>query len=81
LIRSFHIDCSKWESRRSLQRAVAEQLELPDEVMKMFGSQDEVDDFRGVAHGYRCPNGPGTTGDTTHDTKKHDTNTGTTRRT
>lgn len=54
LIRSFHIDCSKWESRRSLQRAVAEQLELPDEVMKMFGSQDEVDDFRGVAHGSRA---------------------------
>jgi hypothetical protein len=28
-----HIDCSMWESRRALQRAVTEQLKLPDEVM------------------------------------------------
>ncbi|KAG2565661.1 uncharacterized protein LOC120680525 [Panicum virgatum] len=42
-----HIDCSKWESRRALQRAVAEQLELPVEVMEMFDKQDE-DDFLGV---------------------------------
>jgi hypothetical protein len=28
---------------------------------------------------YRYPDGPDTTGGTTHDTKKHDTNTGTTR--
>ncbi|KAK3126558.1 hypothetical protein QOZ80_7AG0558420 [Eleusine coracana subsp. coracana] len=44
-----HIDCSKWESRRALQRVVAEQLELPAEVMEMFDKQDEEDDYRGVA--------------------------------
>ncbi|TKW30811.1 hypothetical protein SEVIR_2G062400v4 [Setaria viridis] len=49
-----HIDCSMWESRRALQKAVAEQLQLPDEVMKMFDRQDEEDDFRGVAEGSRA---------------------------
>jgi hypothetical protein len=44
-----HVDCSKWESRRSLQRAVAEQLEFPAPVMEMFDTQDEEDDFHGVA--------------------------------
>ncbi|TVU41928.1 hypothetical protein EJB05_15488, partial [Eragrostis curvula] len=44
-----HIDCSKWESRRALQKAVAEQLELPAKVMEMFDKQEEEDDFRGVA--------------------------------
>ncbi|CAM0151129.1 unnamed protein product [Urochloa decumbens] len=48
-----HIDCSKWESRRALQRAVAEQLDLPAEVMEMFDRQDEEDDFRGVSQGSR----------------------------
>ncbi|RCV09790.1 hypothetical protein SETIT_2G058000v2 [Setaria italica] len=48
-----HIDCSMWESRRAFQRAVAEQLKLPDKVMKMFDRQDEEDDFRGVAQGSR----------------------------
>jgi len=43
-----YIDWSKWESKRALQRAVAEQLELPVEVMEMFDKQDEEDDFLGV---------------------------------
>jgi hypothetical protein len=49
-----HIDCSKWESRRALQRAVAEQLDLPAEVMEMFDREDEEDDFRGVAQASRA---------------------------
>ncbi|CAL5091034.1 unnamed protein product [Urochloa decumbens] len=48
-----HVDCSKWESRRALQRAVAEQLDLPAEVMGMFDRQDEEDDFSGVSQGSR----------------------------
>jgi len=48
-----HIDCSMWESRRVLQRAVAEQLKLPDEVMELFDREDEKDDFHGVAQGSR----------------------------
>ncbi|WVZ62163.1 hypothetical protein U9M48_011940 [Paspalum notatum var. saurae] len=48
-----HIDCSIWESRRALQRLVAEQLKLPDEVMELFDRQDEKDDFKGVAQGPR----------------------------
>ncbi|TKW30785.1 hypothetical protein SEVIR_2G061000v4 [Setaria viridis] len=50
---AIHIDCSIWESRRALQKAVAEQLQLPDEVMKLFDRQDEEDDFLGVAQGSR----------------------------
>ncbi|XP_062183756.1 uncharacterized protein LOC133887790 [Phragmites australis] len=49
-----HIDCSKWESRRALQRVIAEQLELPAEVMEMFDRQDEEDDFHGVAQSSRA---------------------------
>ncbi|CAN6197089.1 unnamed protein product [Urochloa humidicola] len=48
-----HIDCSKWESRRAVQRAVAEQLDLPAQVMEMFDQHDEEDDFRGVSQGSR----------------------------
>jgi len=49
-----HIDCSMWESRRALQKAVAEQLGLPSQVMELFDRQDEEDDFRGVAKGSRA---------------------------
>ncbi|CAL5078717.1 unnamed protein product [Urochloa decumbens] len=49
-----HIDCSMWESKRALQRKVAQQLKLRAEVMKMFDRQDEEDDFRGVAQGSRA---------------------------
>ncbi|TVU26996.1 hypothetical protein EJB05_29574 [Eragrostis curvula] len=45
----FHIDCSKWESMRVMQRMVAEQMELPASVMEMFDAQDEEDDYNGVA--------------------------------
>jgi hypothetical protein len=48
-----HIDCLKWESRRAFQRAIAEQLELPPEVMQMFNRQAEEDDFNGVGQGSR----------------------------
>nr|CAB3504086.1 unnamed protein product [Digitaria exilis] len=48
-----HIGCSMWESRRALQRAVAEQLQLPDEVMELFNREDEEDDFKGVPLGSR----------------------------
>ncbi|CAL4995062.1 unnamed protein product [Urochloa decumbens] len=49
----FHIDCSKWESRRAMQRTIAEQLELPTRVMDMLDAQDEEDDYKGIAKGYR----------------------------
>ncbi|CAL5091035.1 unnamed protein product [Urochloa decumbens] len=49
-----HIDCSMWESKRALQRKVAQQLKLRAEVLKMFDRQDEEDDFRGVAQGSRA---------------------------
>uniref|UniRef100_A0ACD5TAZ7 Uncharacterized protein n=3 Tax=Avena sativa TaxID=4498 RepID=A0ACD5TAZ7_AVESA len=48
-----HIDCSKWESRRAMQRKIAEQLKLPDWVMEMFDKQDEEDDFAGLDQGSR----------------------------
>ncbi|RCV37325.1 hypothetical protein SETIT_8G054000v2 [Setaria italica] len=44
----FHIDCSKWESRRAMQRTIAEKLELPAPVMDMLDAQDEEDDYHGV---------------------------------
>ncbi|KAL6873502.1 hypothetical protein ACP4OV_013584 [Aristida adscensionis] len=43
-----HIDCSKWESRRATQRALAEKLGLPPLVIQMFDTQDEEDDYKGV---------------------------------
>jgi hypothetical protein len=48
-----HVDCSKWESRRALQRDIAEQLDLPAQVMKLFDKQDEEDDFHGVTEDSR----------------------------
>ncbi|CAL4982124.1 unnamed protein product [Urochloa decumbens] len=47
-----HINCSKWESRRATQRALAKQLQLPHHVMQMFDAQDE-DDYNGVGQGSR----------------------------
>ncbi|CAO2175348.1 unnamed protein product [Urochloa humidicola] len=43
-----HIDCSLWQSKRSLQKAIAEELKLPREVMAFFDHSDEEDDFDGV---------------------------------
>ncbi|WVZ53979.1 hypothetical protein U9M48_004859 [Paspalum notatum var. saurae] len=48
-----HIDCSKWESRRAMQRALAEKLQLPAPVMEMFDVQDEEDNYKGVGKGSR----------------------------
>jgi hypothetical protein len=48
-----HIDCSRWKNRRVLQRTIAEQLDLPPEVMSAFASQDEEEDFSGVDEGSR----------------------------
>ncbi|KAM3373598.1 hypothetical protein ACQJBY_020192 [Aegilops geniculata] len=43
-----HIDCSRWKSRRSLQRAIAQEIKLSHQVMTIFDRQDEEDDFKGV---------------------------------
>jgi Cdc6-like AAA superfamily ATPase len=48
-----HINCLKWESTRALQRAIAEQLQLPPEVMQMLNRQDEEDDYDGLDQGSR----------------------------
>nr|CAB3491073.1 unnamed protein product [Digitaria exilis] len=50
----FHIDCSKWESRRAMQRTIAEKLELPTPVMDMLDAQDEEDDYSGMGKGSRA---------------------------
>ncbi|XBI43194.1 hypothetical protein VPH35_107996 [Triticum aestivum] len=51
--RIIHIDCSKWENRRVVQRKIAQQLELPSWVMDMFDKEDEEDDFNGLDQGSR----------------------------
>ncbi|KAM3317660.1 hypothetical protein ACQJBY_035393 [Aegilops geniculata] len=51
--RIIHIDCSKWENRRAVQREIAQQLELPSWVMDMFDKEDEEDDFNGLDQGSR----------------------------
>ncbi|VAI68659.1 unnamed protein product [Triticum turgidum subsp. durum] len=48
-----HVDCSLWQSMRALQRAIAEELELPQSVMSMFDQHDEEDDFNGIDQGSR----------------------------
>jgi hypothetical protein len=51
----FHIDCSKWESERAMQRMIVEQLVmLPPSVMEMIKAQDEEDDYRGINKGSRA---------------------------
>ncbi|GJN07273.1 hypothetical protein PR202_ga25092 [Eleusine coracana subsp. coracana] len=45
----FHIDCSKWVSRRAMQRVIAEQLKLPVSVMELMDAQDVEDDYQGVS--------------------------------
>ncbi|WVZ83867.1 hypothetical protein U9M48_030963 [Paspalum notatum var. saurae] len=46
--RIIHVDCSRWKSRRALQRAIADELKLPQAVMAAFDRQDEEDDFSKV---------------------------------
>ncbi|XP_039772907.1 uncharacterized protein LOC120641020 isoform X2 [Panicum virgatum] len=49
-----YIDCSAWESRRVMQRKIAEELKLdPETVLATFDKQDEEDDFNGVDLGSR----------------------------
>ncbi|XP_044964565.1 uncharacterized protein LOC123424949 [Hordeum vulgare subsp. vulgare] len=43
-----HLDCSVWKSLRALQKAVAEELELPQSVMAIFDQCDTEDDFNGI---------------------------------
>ncbi|CAM0878613.1 unnamed protein product [Alopecurus aequalis] len=46
--RTILIDCSEWKSRRSMQRAIAEELKLDRSTMAILDKQDEEDDFHGV---------------------------------
>lgn len=46
-----HVDCSRWKSRRSLQRTIAQELNLPQQIMDIFDRQDEQDDFAGIDQG------------------------------
>ncbi|EAZ29491.1 uncharacterized protein [Oryza sativa Japonica Group] len=48
-----HVDCSLWQSKRALQKAIAQELELPRSVMAMFDQRDKEDDLDGVDHGAR----------------------------
>jgi hypothetical protein len=48
-----YIDCSAWESKRVMQRKIAEELKLVPETMAVLDMQDEDDDFNGVDHGSR----------------------------
>ncbi|CAL5006140.1 unnamed protein product [Urochloa decumbens] len=43
-----HIDCSLWQSKRSLQKAIGEELKLPKKVMDFFNHCDDEDDFDGL---------------------------------
>ncbi|KAL6650309.1 hypothetical protein ACP70R_009234 [Stipagrostis hirtigluma subsp. patula] len=43
-----HIDSSLWANKRALQKAIAEELELPQQVLAIFEKCDEEDDFDGV---------------------------------
>ncbi|CAL5008445.1 unnamed protein product [Urochloa decumbens] len=43
-----HIDCSRWKTRRALQREIADELKLTQQVAADFERQDEEDDFCGV---------------------------------
>lgn len=49
-----HIDCSMWKSRRALQRAIADELNLTQRVMATLDGQDVEDDFNGVDEGSRA---------------------------
>lgn len=48
-----HIDCSLWQSKRALQKAIAEELQLPQHMMAIFDHRDEADDFDGVKESAR----------------------------
>jgi hypothetical protein len=46
--RIIFIDCSTWNSKRVMQRRIAEELKLGHKIMAMFEKQDDEDDFSGV---------------------------------
>lgn len=46
--RIIYLDCSMWESKRAMQRKLAEELKLDRKTMAMFEEQDEEDDFYGA---------------------------------
>jgi hypothetical protein len=48
-----HVDLSRWQSKRALQKAIAKELELPQQVMAVFDQHDEEDDFDGVEQSAR----------------------------
>ncbi|KAJ1266895.1 hypothetical protein BS78_07G015000 [Paspalum vaginatum] len=45
---TIYIDCTRWKSKREMQRKIAEKLKLDSRTMAMFHEQDEEDDFNGV---------------------------------
>jgi len=49
-----HIDCTRWKSRRALQRAIADELKLAQQVAADFDRQDEEEDFSGLDQGSRA---------------------------
>uniref|UniRef100_A0ACD5WKA2 Uncharacterized protein n=1 Tax=Avena sativa TaxID=4498 RepID=A0ACD5WKA2_AVESA len=49
-----HVDCSRWKSRRALQRKIAQELKLPHHVMAVIDRQDEEDDFTGIDESSRA---------------------------
>ncbi|PUZ50126.1 hypothetical protein GQ55_6G035300 [Panicum hallii var. hallii] len=49
-----HIDCTRWKSRRALQRAIVDELKLTQQVAADFDRQDEEDDFSGLDQGSRA---------------------------
>ena len=49
-----HVDVSRWQSKRALQKVIAEELELPPQVMALFDQHDEEDDFDGVEQSDRA---------------------------
>ncbi|XP_062224678.1 uncharacterized protein LOC133923382 [Phragmites australis] len=51
--RIIHVDCSRWKSRRAMQREIVDNLKLPQWVMAIIDKQDEEDDFSGVDEGSR----------------------------
>ncbi|EAY74309.1 hypothetical protein OsI_02198 [Oryza sativa Indica Group] len=49
-----HVDCSVWESRRTLQRMIAKELNLGGSTMALFDKQDGDDDFSGIEKSSRA---------------------------
>ncbi|CAL4996753.1 unnamed protein product [Urochloa decumbens] len=56
-----HIDCSRWKNRRALQRVIADELKLNQQVAAAFHRQDDEDDFNGLDQSSRAEVGDVTT--------------------